>query len=682
MILPMTKPLALLGTILGVSLSVAAGTETKSLAFAEVQAAAAKIDQLLETSLKQNDATPLPIVSDELFVRRAFVSIVGRIPTAAEAASFLDDPSTEKRSVLIEQLVQSPGYDSSAFNYFADLLRLQTSHEQYGLGWHVWLRESLAEDKPWNKLVGEMLAAEGHAVDNPAVGYYLRDRGMLLDNVSNTVQVFLGHQIGCAQCHDHPFDKWTQMEYYELAAFSGGVRYDSQAARDAMRKIVALKKKEHPRIARALENGDRRTRSRAQRELVRRATGEVRYLFRDFRKNEITENGQQSLELPDDYQYEDAEPGEEVEPATLFGAKIEDVEPAERRRAFADWVTSPENPYFTKVIANRLWDRTFGHGLVDPVDDWNSRSTGSHPEVLAYLEKAMQGVGYRTRDFERILYHTKLFQREVSPIAATPGTAYHFAGPQLRRLSAEELYDSFTVLAFGNTDDNVNTALEEKWEEHQTQIRELLSLPAQELLAAGKDAREVEEMRREFQQKQRELRTALNEARKNDNKRELARLQRRQIALRRETRDQREEMSATMSMVMQRYPGRTARARLNMRASEHPTPFRPNHLVRQFGGSDRNTPEAANTHATIPQALTLLNGRIVQSVENSRSELFRKLTALAEPEARLEHLFLALYACRPSKTEEEQFLSLAQDPDDLATLARAMLTSKRYLFVQ
>ena len=200
---------------------------SKPLSLSEVLQAAAKIDQLLEADLRTRKLQPLPIVAEDTFVRRSYLNIVGRIPTAMEASRFLDDKTPDKRTRLIEHLVSSPGYDSSAFNYFADLLRLQTGEEQYGLGWHVWLRNSLASDKPWNKIVHEMLSAEGHASKNPAVGYYLRDRGMLLDNVSNTVQVFLGHQIGCAQCHDHPFDSWTQMEYYEICLL-----YTSPSPRD------------------------------------------------------------------------------------------------------------------------------------------------------------------------------------------------------------------------------------------------------------------------------------------------------------------------------------------------------------------------------------------------------------------------------------------------------------------
>ncbi len=655
---------------------------TQALGLKEVLRAAATIDQLLEKDLADRELKPLPIVPDDIFVRRSYLTIVGRIPTPQEAARFLDDKAPDKRTRLIEKLANSPGYDSSAFNYFADLLRLQTTHEQYGLGWHVWLRNSLAADKPWDKIVHEMLSAEGHAVDNPAVGYYLRDRGMLLDNVSNTVQVFLGHQIGCAQCHDHPFDKWTQMEYYELAAFSGGISYRSEEARKAVSKVAELSKKRHPNIAKALKGKDKTARGRAQRTLNQRISREMRYLFRDFNKNEIAEAARQELKLPDDYQYDDADPGEAIEPATLFGAKVKDVAPEDRREVFADWVTSTENPYFTKVIANRLWDRTFGHGLVDPVDDWSSRSQGSHPEVLAYLEKAMKGVKFRTRDFERILYHTKLFQRQVSPQEATPGTDHYFVGPQLRRMSAEELYDSFTVLAFGNTDDNVNTSLAEKWKTYRGDVKQLVNLPAGKLVQAGKQARQLEDERRTFQLKSREIQIAMSKAKNAGNLKEVARLAQAQRALRREGQVKKEEMGAAMNMVMRRYPGRSARASLNMRASEHPTPFRANHVVRQFGGSDRNTPEAAHTDATIPQALTLLNGQIAASTGNRNSKVFEALAEITNAEQRLEYLFLAFYSSRPTETEKKELLPLAENKEDIFTLARAMVTSKRYLFVQ
>ncbi len=661
------------------SLMAAAAPRTKPLELGEVLRVAEAIDQLLEKDLKAHKLQPLPIVPEDVFVRRAYLNIVGRIPTALEASKFLDDKTPDKRTQLVEQLVSSPGYDSSAFNYFADLLRLQTTHEQYGLGWHVWLRNSLASDKPWDQIVHEMLSAEGHASKNPAVGYYLRDRGMLLDNVSNTVQVFLGHQIGCAQCHDHPFDKWTQMEYYEMAAFSGGIAYRSEEARKVIHKISEQTKKTHPQMTKRLKGKNKAEKAKAQKGLFRRINGEMRYLLRYFSRNEIEESSKQELKLPDDYQYEDADPGEVIEPATLFGAKVSEVKPEERRKVFADWVTSTDNPYFTKVIANRLWRRTFGHGLVDPVDDWNDKLKGSHPEVLAYIEKVMKGVNYRTRDFERILYHTRLFQRQVSPVEATSGIDYHFVGPQLRRMSAEELYDSFTVLSFGNTDDNINTSLEYKWKTYRSDTYALLNLSADKLIEAGRKANEMETQRREYQKKYRELQIAMNKAKTTGNLKEVDRLKKRQQALRRDGKKKQDNMS--MGVVMSRSSG-GARASINMRASEHPSPFKAGHVVRQFGGSDRNTPEAAHTDATIPQALTLLNGQVAASTENRRSKVFEALAEITNPEQRLEYLFLAFYSSRPSEAEKKEFLPLARDRDDIFTLARAMLTSKRYLFVQ
>ena len=658
----------------------AEATPSKPLDLREILQAAAKIDQLLEADLKAKKLQPLPIVSEGTFVRRTYLNIVGRIPTAMEASRFLDDKTPDKRTRLIEQLISSPGYDSSAFNYFADLLRLQTNEEQYGLGWHVWLRNSLASDKPWNNIVHEMLSAEGHTSKNPAVGYYLRDRGMLLDNVSNTVQVFLGHQIGCAQCHDHPFDSWTQMEYYEMAAFSGGITYRSDEARQLVNKVADHSRKNHPGMNRAFKSKNKATRAKARGSLLRRITGEMRYLLRYFNRNEIVESRSQELKLPDDYQYKDGEPGEVIQPATLFGLQASEVNPEDRRKVFADWVTSDENPYFAKVIANRLWRRTFGHGLVDPVDDWSDKLKGSHPEVLNYIEKVMKGVGYRTRDFERILYHTKLFQRQVSPVEATPGTDYDFIGPQLRRMSAEELYDSFTVLAFGNTDDKVNTGLEYKWKNYQSDVDALLNLSASKLIESSQEAQEMDDQRRIYQRKNREIQIAITKAKAAGNIQEERRLKRQQTQLRANGRKKQESMTG-MSAVTNR-SSRAGRAAVNMRASEHPSPFSPGSMVRQFGGSDRNSPEAAHTDATIPQALTLLNGQAAAGTENRRSKTFEALAEITNPEQRLEYLFLAFYSCRPSAAEKKDLLPLAEDREDIFTLARAMLTSKRYLFVQ
>ena len=207
-------------------------------------------------------------------------------------------------------------------------------------------------------------------------------------------------------------------------------------------------------------------------------------------------------------------------------------------------------------------------------------------------------------------------------------------------------------------------------------------MSAPKLLQAGKDAQAAEDARRDYQRKNREVQVAMTKAKAAGNQKEMGRLKKKQDALRREARQKRDNMSEGMTMVMRRYPGREARAGINMRASEHPTPFRANHIVRQFGGSDRNTTEAAHTMASVPQALTLLNGQIANSAENRKSKIFEALAEITSPEMRLEYLFLAYYSSRPTAQEKEEFLPLAENAKDLFTLARAMLTSNRYLFMQ
>lgn len=673
---PAMAPHRLLFIVLGLASPLAAAP-AKPLGQSEALKIAAHIDDLLEADLSAQKLNPNPLVPDDIFLRRSYLGIVGRIPTPQEAISFLESEAPNKRAVLVDKLVASPGYNSASFNYFADLLRLQSNRDQYGLGWHVWLRESLAEDKPWDELVYDMLSADGHSIKNPAVGYYLRDRGMLLDNVSNSMQVFLGHQIGCAQCHDHPTDRWTQMEYYELASFSSDVSYQSMEARKAIQKVVAKLRKDPPKPRKNASRQEIRRALGKQRAETQKIARDFRYVFRDFRKNEISSAPSKELKLPDDYQYEDGDPGEIIPPATLFGEKLHNVAPEDRREAFATWVTTG-NPYFAKVFANRLWHRTFGHGLVDPVDDWSKESKTAHPEVLAYLEQVMKRVGYRTRDFERILYQTRLFQRAASVEESTPGTVLTFQGPQLRRMRAEEMHDSLLVLTFGNVDDKINTRLADRWQSYTESVLSVLNSSTSQLVDLQKELKSAEEKRYAYQSAMNKLNAEIRKATAAGNQAAVARL-RREVGRARAT-----ALAARkdLPMMMQRGLGNTAKAATSMRASEYPTPFRGDHLVRQFGGSDRLIPESSDTLASVPQALTLLNGRIATTTENRRSKMFEALAEITNAETRLDYLFLAYFSTYPTPAEKEAFLPLASDKDELFTLARAMLTSKRFLFVQ
>jgi hypothetical protein len=657
-----------------------------------VAQAAARIDRLLEDDLQRAKLAPTALIDDATFVRRAYLGIVGRIPSAEEARTFLEDKTPAKRAALVDQLVASPGFDSHFFNWTADLLRVQTRQEQFGLGWHVWLRKSLAEDKPWDTLVTEMLTSNGHCSSDPAVGYYLRDRNMQLDNFSNTMQVFLGRQIGCAQCHDHPFDDWSQFEYYQMAAFGGGIEYKSKDAQDVIRKTVqslsnktgkepaasfapkpGKNNKQDANKARQLEKQKRNEQQR----LSRTVGKQLNPLFKDFNKNAILEEPGSMLKLPEDYKYRDGKPGEVIQPETLFGEKVSNVAPGKRRDAFAGWLTSRDNPYFTKVIANRLWDRVFGHGLVDPLDDWKEDSTSAHPEVLAYLETTMKGANYDLRQFLRILYRTRLFQRACLEEEPDMGLPLAFRGPVLTRMSAEQLHDSFIVLFHGEVEESSNT-FAMSWDAYRAQVTNLLEAEPKQLMILGEAAQQGEQL---FRAAQSDLRAAQKAIASADSGDARAKAQREFLEARRAVVEARRHYDPFNGMQMGKKAG-GKNGNTNLRASEQPAPFNPGSLVQEFGGSDRQTPSSAHTEATVPQALALLNNFKTDPLANKKSLLGQALDRCKSPDEKLDLLFLTLFSQRPASDDKQRFLVHAKDPAALRDLTRAMLTSSRFLFIQ
>jgi len=187
---------------------------TVALAQNNLQQHAASIDRVLEAHWQANKVTPNAQASDETFLRRIYLDLAGRIPTAAEARSFLESRESGKRDALIDDLLARESYASHFFNVWADVLRLKThfvnTSNVIPSAYRRYIRESLRTNKPYDVFVREMLSAKGFAWDNPAIGYYQRDPDMPLDNMALTSRIFLGTRIECAQCHNDPFDKWLK----------------------------------------------------------------------------------------------------------------------------------------------------------------------------------------------------------------------------------------------------------------------------------------------------------------------------------------------------------------------------------------------------------------------------------------------------------------------------------------
>ncbi len=478
-------------------------------------AASQQIDDLLAKDWAKNKLKSNPPASDEVFVRRIYLDVVGRIPTYRETDEFLKSQSGTKRAELIDHLLASEGYVQHYFNFWADILRAQTQPQNgggsvAGIAYTNFIKDSLRTNKPYDQFVRELVSAQGNVWANGAIGYYMRDRDMPLDNMAATVRVFLGTRIECAQCHNHPFDKWSQMQFYQMAAFTYGVNsndYNGGSMKgvrnlmkdheqDMRQKIKAAGGKPDPTLI--AEQEKLRVQTKHVSEALNQVRNPLRYTTLDLREK--------ALQLPLDYKYPDAQPKATVQPAVMMGEKIEAGDKASLLVAYAKWIASPENSRFNNVIANRLWKKHFGQGLIEPVDELMDNTAATNPELMAFLEKYIVSMNYDMKAYLRAVLNTRAYQNSVTREEVPAGVAFHFTGPLLRRLSAEQMWDSFVAL-INPTPDMPNLPVRQEAEKRILSSKKLSdaveSLTPEELLSgaevAGKKYAEQARMLKEIQ---------------------------------------------------------------------------------------------------------------------------------------------------------------------------------------
>ena len=422
--------------------------------------AAAEIDSLLSAHWKSAGVTPNAPVSDETFVRRIYLDLAGRIPTASEVRAFLDAKQPDKRAALIDDLLARESYVSHFYNFWADILRLKSyfvnTANVVPAAYAKFIKDSLRTNKPYDQFVRELLSARGYAWDNGAVGYYGRDPEMPLDNMALTTRIFLGTRIECAQCHDHPFDKWKQTEFYHLAAYTYGNKSINEAfhgARDAIRARQDAINDDFKKEKAASTDGGKAAEKRKQerldameyRKVVGIIKGPVGQLFSPIgleRKPDAV------LKLPFDFHQADGKPGDVMRPGPIFGTAPVLKSGDDSADVFARWVTSPENPRFTRVIVNRLWRKLFGVALTEPLDDLRDGANAMVPAVEQRLTRLLVELRYDLKAFLAVVANTRAYQSAVTPGEFNRGEeTYHFTGPLLRRLSAEQVWDSLVALA-------------------------------------------------------------------------------------------------------------------------------------------------------------------------------------------------------------------------------------------
>ncbi len=581
-----------------------------------IQSAAGQLDYYIETGLAGKSQQPNDLCSDEVFLRRIYLDVAGRIPTLEEARTFLDSESETRREDLIDRLLSSPDYVSNMYNFWADTLRL-VERPQANLvadPYLAYVKDAIRENKRYNQWVYEMLTADGKMWENPAVGFQLRDDGMPLPYVDNTVRVFLGTQIGCAQCHDHPFDQWSQYQFYELAAFTAGTRTRIQKGSPGYEK-------QNP--ANELINEARNHYENG------RVPGEFQRLVRanTYTVSEV----KASLRLPHDYAYSDAKPNQVVKPAVLWGEIPTSAKDGSPREQFAAWVTSAENPQFSKTIVNRLWKRFLGVGFVEPIDDFRDENPCVNERAMEFLCEQLIRYDFDLKELTRTILYSRTYQRESSDYEITSGELYYFPGPTLRRMTAEQVWDSILTLAVRNP-----------WPFQRPTATEMA--PVLNLNFAVADFASVKQQSERFGETY-----YLNRYKRTLNE--------------------------------HAYQGN-----ILCRASELPTPLPGGHFLREFGQGDRETINGSQQEATVPQILAMFNGPITHVMLEAGSAIVDNVVAIEQTRDRIDAIFLSVLSRKPNasdrRTAAGELARIKEDAVGYGNIIWGLLNTREFLFIQ
>ncbi|MEM1295470.1 MAG: DUF1549 domain-containing protein [Verrucomicrobiota bacterium] len=609
----------------------------------QVKKAAKTLDGLLAKKLAAADFTgfnePIP---DDLFVRRVYLDIIGRIPTREEFLKFAESPRADKREALIDELLTHPGYASHMFNYFADMYRLHGDAD-FPNGVHFepyiqYWKESLANNVHYDEMVRQMITATGNMGHNPASGFILRDAGMEFDAFSNFGQVMLGIDISCAQCHDHPFDDWTMDDFYEMAAFFGSTQRTFTTFRAAGAMMMGGEAGEMPNAPEKWKwNFEQYASSQGINLRDQQQARQFRYYLNFLGWNLADLD---DAEMPVPMNVEDIG-GEVFRPKTMVG-KPAKMSGRTRREAMAEWLTGPENPRFALVIANRMWSRAFGRALVEPVHDFPvewERET-AQPDVAKYAASVMKGLNYDLRQFMRTLYNTRAYQSIATYDEPSQARSYTFQGPILRRLRAEQAWDSLMLLAHGPEIDTVR----------------------------GRDG--------SF------LRSLLNVDFNNES---MADIFARYESWKNNYRRLGSGIVDEPGQLDPRLPDVPRMGNLELiRASEMVQPAPGASLLDTFGQSDRLVTDEHTYDGSVPQVLALMNGSITNRLTGSGSKVVEDLEDLDAPEDKVRAVYFTMLSRFPTDDEQSMGVDILDEygDDGIRDLAWALMNSPEFLFIQ
>ena len=344
------------------------------------------IDRYVLDKLERLRIPPSGTCTDSEFLRRAYLDTVGILPSAEETRAFLADSASDKRAKLIEQLLNRPEFVDYWSYKWSDLLLVSTKKLRGPAVWafYSWIRQAVETNKPWDDLAREILTAQGSTIDNGAANYFVLHKDPRLLNEATTL-TFLGLSIGCAQCHDHPLERWTQDDYYGMANLFARVR-TKDGATDGESIVFAV------------------------------AEGDIKHPTR--------------LGSPI--------------PRPLDGEALSTGDPRDRRAHLAAWVTAPENPYFAKALVNRVWANYMGRGLVEMVDDLRATNPPSNSLLLDELARDFVAHGYDVKHLIRTIMSSAAYQRSPQALPENMADDRFYSHYLVKRMSAEVMLDALS----------------------------------------------------------------------------------------------------------------------------------------------------------------------------------------------------------------------------------------------
>ncbi len=346
------------------------------------------VDQHVHAKLQQLQIPPSDLCSDDEFLRRAFLDATGRLPTIAETEDFLNSADENKREALVDTLLETPDHAAFWALKWADVLRVNSGKiNAAGVAkFNRWIYEGVLNDQPMDEFARELLTAGGSVYENPAANYWRASRDPT-DATETTAQLFLGVRIQCAKCHNHPFERWSQDNYYGIAA--------------AFARIG--------------------------------------------RKNGPTPN-EEVIFMQDSGEVTQPRTGQTMKVHLLLEGDVDVAPQVDRREVFAEWLTRPDNPFFARAAVNRIWGHLMGRGIVEPVDDFRDSNPASNAELLEDLAQQFVEHGYSRKWVIRAIMNSATYQRSSRTNDLNRDDEIYFSHATTRMLSAEQLLDAICAV--------------------------------------------------------------------------------------------------------------------------------------------------------------------------------------------------------------------------------------------